>query len=222
LKLLAIESAFEACSAALWLDGACLERFAPGPRAHAENLLPFVHDLLDESATPLSGLDGIVFSRGPGSFTSLRIGIGVVQGLAWGADLPVVPVSSLRCVAQSAVGMGVTHAWVTMDARMNEVFSACFAVTDGVMHAVNEESVCAPQSAIPDESVLWSAVGNGIGRFEKLGRVPVKDRWPDLIARAAHLVPLALSDWAQGLALPAEQAQPVYLRNQVADKPKPN
>ncbi len=222
MKLLAIESAFEACSAALWLDGACLERFAPGPRAHAENLLPFVHELLDESGTPLSGLDGIAFSRGPGSFTSLRIGIGVVQGLAWGADLPVVPVSSLRCVAQAAVGMGVTQAWVAMDARMDEVFSACFSVKDGIMHPAGEERVCAPQSAIPDDSLSWSAVGNGFERFETLSMLPVKDRWPAVVARAGHIVPLALSDWALGLAVSAEQAQPVYLRNQVADKPKPS
>ncbi len=219
MKLLAVESAFEACSAALWLDGECLERFAPGPRGHAEHLLPFVQELLDESGLVLGALDGIVFSRGPGSFTSLRIGIGVVQGLAWGAGLPVVPVSSLRCVAQAAAGEGVERAWVAMDARMDEVFSGCFTVTDGLMEAAGAEQVCAPAAAIPAEPASWSAVGNGFERFPALSAVPVRDRWPALVARAADLARLGAAEFERGLALPAEQAQPVYLRNQVADKP---
>lgn len=221
MKLLAIESAFEACSVALWLDDQHLERFAPGPRGHAENLLPFVQALLDESGVPLNALDGIAFSRGPGSFTSLRIGIGVVQGLAWGADLPVVPVSSLRCVAQAAAENGIERAWVAMDARMNEVFSGCFVGPGGLMQASGPEQVCTPRSAIPESPETWSGVGNGFDRFDALATVTVKDRWPEVVASAAHVARLAVPDLRDGLGVPAEQAQPVYLRNHVADKPGP-
>lgn len=219
MKLLAIEAAFESCSVGLWLDGAYRERLAPGPRGHAENLLPFVQSLLAESGSALSALDGIAFSRGPGSFTSLRIGIGVVQGLAWGADLPVIPVSSLRCVAQGVVSEGVDRAWVSIDARMDEVFSACFVADKGLMALDGEERVCAPVSAIPGNPGTWSAVGNGFERFASLATTPVLDRWPAAIARAHAVAVLGATDFARGLALPAEQAQPVYLRNRVADKP---
>lgn len=221
MKLLAIESSFEACSAALWLNGASQERLAPGPKDHAGHLLPFVQDLLDEAGIALGSLDGIAYSRGPGSFTSLRIGIGVVQGLAWGADLPVVGVSSLRCVAQAVAREGVERAWVAMDARMNEVFSACFTLKDGLMHESGEERVCAPASAIPADPSLWSGVGNAFERFEVLSTLPVHDRWTGATARAVNIARLALADFEQGLAQAADQAQPVYLRNQVAQKPPP-
>jgi len=101
-RILAIETSAEACSVALAVDDEIEERFELAPMRHAELLLPFVRELLSRAEQPLAGLDAIAFGRGPGSFTSLRIGIGVVQGLAWGADIPVVPVSSLASAAQDA------------------------------------------------------------------------------------------------------------------------
>lgn len=224
MKLLAIESAFEACSVALWQEGACVERVHSEPRGHATVLLPLVEALLAEGAVTLGGLEGIAFSRGPGSFTSLRIGIGVVQGLAFGADLPVWPVSSLRLVAQGAVApltggaSDVNQAWVAMDARMGEVYTGCFRLENDRMEAVGPERVCAPEAAVPPDREAWTPLGSGFERFEALqdaasGRG--RAAWP----RAAVLASLAAAEWQPDRALPAEQAQPVYLRDQVADKP---
>ncbi len=220
MNLLAIDSAFEPCSAALWMDGEVLERFDPGPRHHAERLLPFVQDLLAESGLALRSLDAIGFSRGPGSFTSLRIGIGVVQGLAWGADLPVVPVSSLRTVAQVVAGQGVARACVAMDARMDEVFCGRYEAVDGLMRAVGNERVCDPARALPDDAAAWMGVGNGFERYAVLSAAPVAGRITDALPRAAALARLAAFELAEGGEVSAELAQPVYLRNHVADKPK--
>ena len=146
MKLLAIETATETCSVALTVNGEVLEYYRHAPREHAELLLPWIEKLLAEAGMVFSSLDAIAFSRGPGSFTSLRIGIGVVQGLAWAADLPVIPVSSLAATAQTAVGEGIGSALTALDARMNEVFAGTFKLnSDGVMAPVDEERVCSPE-----------------------------------------------------------------------------
>ncbi len=134
MHLLAVETSTETVSVALSINGEVFEHYQHAPRQHAELLLPWVEQLLAEAEIGFSSLDAIAFSRGPGSFTSLRIGIGVVQGLAWASDLPVIPVSSLAATAQSAFGENITSALIALDARMNEVFSGMFvANSDGIM-----------------------------------------------------------------------------------------
>lgn len=221
MKLLAIETAFEACSVALSLDGDCRERFEVTPRGHAERVLPWVEALLAEAGVPLGSLDAIAFSRGPGSFTSLRIGIGVVQGLAFGAGLPVVPVSSLATTARAA---GAPRALVAMDARMQEVFCGAFQVGEGEIREVLAESVCPPEQVRLPGGDGWALVGNGFERFPVLAALAAQagevhaGTWP----RASLVAELA-SQWLNGHSpLPAEAAQPVYLRDKVADKPGSN
>jgi len=221
VKLLAIESAFEPCSVALYRDGAVVaERVHDEPRGHAERLLPFVSDVLRESGLDLGELDAIAFSRGPGSFTSLRIGIGVVQGLAFGADLPVVGVSSLQAVAQAALPRGVTRACVAMDARMDEVYAGCFERDGDLMRPVDAERVCAPAAALPARPEAWTGVGNGFARFEVLASAPMAGVEADIWPRAADVAVLAARRLASAPALSAAEAQPVYLRDRVAEKPR--
>ncbi len=192
------------------------------PRGHADLLLPWVQDLLAQGGIGLSSLDALVFGRGPGSFTSLRIGIGVTQGLAWGADIPVVPVSSLQSTAQVAAESGVNLAIVALDARMSEVYAGTFKLDkNGLMQANGKEMVCSPQKLCKLESRGWFGVGNGFERYPELAEFTESldgvytDIWPS----AKAMIPLA-QDWLKSnTALPAEKAQPVYLRDKVAEKP---
>jgi len=227
VKLLAVDTAFETCSVALSLAGDVHLRFEHAPRGHAALLLPWVQELLAGAGVALADLDAVAFNRGPGSFTSLRIGIGVVQGLAWGADLPVAPVSSLQCTAQAALAgareQGGTISGdcvVAMDARMGEVFAARFECVEGWMTPAGAEKVCAPADAAAMLQGGDAAVGNGFDRYPALqsaaeGRAAAPGAWPD----AGVIAALAERWLAENAALPAEQAQPVYLRDKVADKP---
>ena len=151
-RLLALETSSEACSVALRVDGETRELHEHAPMRHAELLLPAISSLLAEAGMKVSDLDAIAFGRGPGSFTSLRIGIGVVQGLAWAADVGVVPCSSLAAVAYAAVnraGGFSGQVCVAVDARMQEVFSAEFTgAGGGPPQPAGAERVCAA-GAVP-------------------------------------------------------------------------
>ena len=152
--LLAVETSAEACSAALAAGGAITDFCEHAPLRHAEVLLPAIDRLLQQSGRDLGSLDGIAFGRGPGSFTSLRIGIGVVQGLAWASGLPVIPVSSLAAAAQAAADEGIepgTRLVVALDARMDEVYTAEFlGGADGLVRPDGAERVCAPEARHSD------------------------------------------------------------------------
>jgi len=225
--LLAIETSSEACSVALHSNGETREFFEQAPMRHAELLLPAVQSLLDTAGLPLASLDAIAFGRGPGSFTSLRIGIGVVQGLAWGVDLPVVPISSLAAVAQQAAAVAsaeITGICVAMDARMQEVYTGNFQRQEnGFVMASNEERVCSPDLiSIPGDEPFITA-GNGFERFEELQLSAAKasEYHPDIWPRAETICKLALKWLESNEPLSAGLAQPVYVRNNVASKPKP-
>jgi len=221
MNLLAIETATETVSVALSLNGEVVERYQHAPRQHAELLLPWVEQLLADAGVGFTALDAIAFSRGPGSFTSLRIGIGVVQGLAWASDRPVIPVSSLAATAQTAAGQGIDSALVALDARMNEVFTGMFEVnSNGIMISTGEEKVCGPEEVqSPVDSDYWG-VGIGFDRYPALNRLTGQllgiraDIWP----KASSVLKLAQEWLCTHEALPAEQAQPVYLRDNVAKK----
>jgi tRNA threonylcarbamoyladenosine biosynthesis protein TsaB len=221
MNLLAIETATETVSVALEMDGEVLEYYQHAPRRHAELLLPWVEQMLAEAGIGFASLDAIAFSCGPGSFTSLRIGIGVVQGLAWASDRPVVPVSSLAATAQTAVGEAINSALVALDARMNEVFTGTFEVnSNGIMLPTSKEKVVSPEDVHLPANPETYGIGIGFGRYSILNKLSGNlagvrsDIWP----KASSVLKLA-GEWLRDHeALPAEQAQPVYLRDDVAKK----
>ncbi len=222
MNLLAIETASESCSVALSAAGEVCTRQAHAPREHAERLLPWVQSLLAEAGLRVHDLDAIAFSRGPGSFTSLRIGIGVVQGLAWGAQVPVVPVSSLQTMAQASVARGVGAALVALDARMDEVYGGLFRLDEhSIMRPDGPERVGSPAALAAMATAEVTGVGNGFARYAELAAVGQSlagvhaDIWPE----ASSLLTLAAAWLECNPPLPPEQAQAVYLRDRVADKP---
>ncbi len=165
MKILAIDTATENCSAALLIDGNVRLREIEMERGHAERILPMVDELLSEAGITLQDLDAIAFGRGPGSFTGVRLAVTVTQGLAFGANLGVVPVSDLRAVAQRAFDLDatLTRALVCNDARMSEVYWACYERGgDGLARLQGEEHVGKPSEVkLPPEWSTATAVGRG-------------------------------------------------------------
>ena len=222
MKLLALDSATEACSAALLQDGAVSERFEMIGRGHAERLLPMADALLGEAGLTLGNLDAIAFGRGPGGFTGLRIAAGVAQGLAAGARLPVVPVSNLAAVAAAATReSGALRILACLDARMGEVYWAAFAWEAGTAQARTEERLSKPMGVLPPEPEVWLGAGSGFAAYpeiaERLGaRLAEVDG--DVLPHAADIARLAVFELAAGRGVPATRALPVYLRNDVVHR----
>jgi tRNA threonylcarbamoyladenosine biosynthesis protein TsaB len=216
--LLALDTATEACSVALLHDGKVLSHYEVIPRLHAQKLLPMIKELLAEAGIGLSALDAIAFGRGPGAFTGVRIAIGVVQGLAFGLDRPVLPVSNLAVLAQRAFReQGVRQVAAAIDARMDEVYWGCYAETAGEMRLIGHEAVMAPESAIlpVDASGDWFGAGTGWGYADRIP-VAVSAQDASLLPHAQDLLALGTFAWHRGEAIVADDAQPVYLRDKVA------
>ncbi|MDF9392274.1 MULTISPECIES: tRNA (adenosine(37)-N6)-threonylcarbamoyltransferase complex dimerization subunit type 1 TsaB [Methylococcus] len=225
--LLAIETATEACSAALYLDGAVLERYQVAPREHNRLILPMLESLLAEAGIALGGVDAVAFGRGPGSFTGVRIAAGVAQGIAFALDLPVAPVSTLAALADEAITeTGCEYAFPCIDARMAEVYFAVYRRdAEGYPVLLGQERVLAPGQADFSPGAAGIAIGSGWATYQsdlsslaggRLASV-LSGRFP----RAAAVVRLGARTHALGGCVPAEQALPVYLRDDVARKPKP-
>lgn len=226
VRLLALETATDACSAALWRDGEVIERFEIAPRRHVALLLPFVESLLADASIGVAQLDGVAFGRGPGSFTGLRIAAGMAQGIAFGADVPVLPVSTLAALAQGCVRECSAQAVLAaLDARMQEVYFGAYRVcADGLVALVGEEMVCAPAAIAVPEGNDWYTAGDGWASYRdtmhaRLTQPPVGEM-DTACPHAADIARLGAALWVQGGAIPAEQAAPVYLRNDVAAKPR--
>jgi tRNA threonylcarbamoyladenosine biosynthesis protein TsaB len=220
LKILALDTATENCSAALWMSGGVLLREAEAERGHAELILTMIDELLKESATRLSDLTAIAFGRGPGSFTGVRLAASVTQGLAFGAGVPVVPVSDLRAVAQRVAAQQVL---VCNDARMQEVYWACFERgPDGLMQPVTDERVSKPADVqLPP---AWKGVGAGRGfaaytTLQERLADQLSNIEPTVLPHAREVALLAVEEVRGGRLRPPESAVPTYIRDDVA-KPR--
>ena len=229
MKILALDTSTEACSAALLADGRVLAHAEEAPRGHAELILPMVESLLAEAGLTLRGLDAIAFGRGPGSFTGVRLAASVVQGLAYGAALGVVPVSTLRAVALQAFahpeGAAADHVLVCNDARMQETYWCAYRRgADGLPEALRDEAVGPPASvARPTVAGVarWIGAGRGFRAYPSLGAslpsgVSPSAALVDLLPQATAILELARPEVAAGRLRPATEALPVYLRDDVA------
>lgn len=227
-RILAIDTATEACSVALWNNGEKHALFEICPREHTQRILPMVQQILAESGVSLNQLDALAFGRGPGSFTGVRIGIGIAQGLAMGADLPMIGVSTLATMAQGAFRqMGATQVLAAIDARMGEVYWGQYQrQNDGVWVSENTEAVFTPERAQQNVMVLageWASVGTGWGTYPDMAAatpIMLVDGQITL-PQAEDMLPLALVDFALGKMTAVENAQPTYLRNEVTWKKLP-
>ena len=218
MNILSLDTAADGCSVALRAAGSLIERDDAAPRKHAASLLPMAQACLAEAGLRLADLDAIAFGRGPGSFTGLRIAAGVAQGIAFGAGLPVVPVSNL---AAAAVVAGHAHGWqrvlVAFDARMGEVYAGAYEIdAAGRPMLVGEEALLAPGDlAAPGSD--WRGAGSAFAAWPGLAvTAGVVSADSALAPRARDLLDIAADACARGLAVPAEEALPVYLRERVA------
>jgi tRNA threonylcarbamoyladenosine biosynthesis protein TsaB len=215
MKILALETATDPGSVALWLDGRVVARDCPREQSNSAALLPLAEATLKTEGLSFPDLDGIAFGMGPGSFTGLRVSCGVAQGLALARDLPLIGVGTLEAMALAADGERVI---VALDARMGEVYYGLFV--DGVLHG--EIGVCPPERfPLPplSDSSEWLACGNGLSAYPVLRErlAGVVSQWkPDILPHAEFVARLAAPRMERGECIDPADAAPLYVRNKVA------
>ncbi|MGP5564732.1 MULTISPECIES: tRNA (adenosine(37)-N6)-threonylcarbamoyltransferase complex dimerization subunit type 1 TsaB [Halomonadaceae] len=227
LYLLALDASSSACSAALLRQQGsqreCLARFEMTPRAHTRRLMPMVDDILAEANISTQQLDAVAFGRGPGSFTGLRIAAGAAQGLAFGLDRPLLGISTLEALAlQAHRRYHFRHVVTALDARMGEIYAATWHCLNDTLSLQSDEVVVAPANfCLPAEETDWVGVGSGFTLWDDFAlslQANMSQHLTDLEPRAEEMAWLAARDLEAGLGQAAHEAQPVYLRNDVAWK----
>jgi len=231
MNILAIDTATEACSAALYINGQLRSSYQLAPREHSRLILKMIDGLLSEAELPVSQLDAIAFGRGPGSFMGLRIAAGVVQGIAFAHDIPVIPVSTLKAIAQRAYEQTKNKYILTaIDARMDEVYWAAYSLEEQLWHLHGEESVISPDKVSLTELLSqtdgpWIGAGTGWASYKDrlllTANCQLPTILPDCLPSAEVIVKISVGEFKAGNVISAAEAIPVYLRNDVAKKPKP-
>ncbi len=221
MKILAFDTATDACSVALLTEGRIFQHAEIAPRRHAELILPMIRDMLQGAGLGLNQLDAIAVGQGPGSFIGVRTAVGVAQGLAMGAGLPVIPVSTLQAIAQAAYEQSQ---WVNIisgwDARMQAIYWGAFSLnSENIMAPIQSEALNAPAEIKLPLEKKWRLAGNAweVYRQELTSLDYSQDaEVPDIYPQAAAIIRLAEFYYRQGKFLAPELLEPVYLRNQVA------
>lgn len=223
-KILALDASTDACSVALSIDGATSHIFELAAKSHTQRLLPMVDEILRAANCRLQDLDAIAYGRGPGSFTGLRICMGVVQGLAFGANLPVIPISTLQAMAQGFLTENANTSLpllVALDARMDEIYWGLFSA-DKIPQALSDEHVMKPadvceQRVIQDLNKQFIAIGPG-WHYADLQTLVPNQLVQDVHPNAKDILTLAIDTFQQGKSISILDAQPVYLRDSVSWK----
>jgi len=210
--ILALETASDPGSVALWRDGEVVAGECPLGRSNSETLLPLAQSMLDAAGLGFADLNGIAFGAGPGSFTGLRVACGVAQGLAVARGLPLIGIGTLQAMAQASGGERVI---VALDARMGEVYFGIFVKGE----QQGELGVYAPEAVPLPEGTGWLACGNGLSAYPALrerlsGQVEV---WmPEVMPSAEAVVRLAAPRLERGERIDPADAVPLYVRDKVA------
>ena len=225
MKLLAIDTTESGCSAALHIEGENHGIFELAPRKHSELILPMIDRVLSGSGVSQSQLDAVAFCRGPGSFTGVRIAASVAQGLAVAQDLPIVAISSLTALAQGCYRrLAKTQVLAGLDARMSEVYWSACELREGVMQAIDFEVVARIENLVSIQGDQWWGVGSAWDEFESElnGQFPEQVQGVDRgqTIDALDVAALAAVAYAKGETVSIDQAVPIYLRDDVAAKPK--
>ena len=219
MRILALEASTEYCSVALWQDGNIASRCELVGQKHSEVLIEMLDELLRAEDVTLAQVDGIAFGMGPGSFTGVRIACGVAQGLALGADLPVVGICTLHALAQAS---GRDKVIAALDARMAEVYHAAYERRGDTWVTVCEPSLCLPQAAPQVAGSGWFGAGSGFAAHgaalaeRYAGQLAGSDA--QAVPQASAIAMLAAPLFAAGQGVDAAQAIPLYLRDKVALK----
>ena len=219
MPFLALDTSTEYLSLAVTTPDDIVGRCWHIEQKHAEQTLPRLAELLNDCQLTMQDIEGIAFGNGPGSFTGLRIGCGIVQGLAFACDLPVIGISTLEALAQ---GCGANRVLACLDARMNQVYAAAYERTDAGWHEVIPATVCDPHALPLPPGDDWTGVGSGFAAYGTIlaehlsGKLIATEA--DRIPQAADMLALALPRFAAGLGRPAQEAELVYLRDKVALK----
>lgn len=219
MKLLAIETATEACSVALSIDGEMRERFEIAPRRHAELVLPWCDALLSEAGVSRGQLDAIAVGRGPGAFTGVRLAIAIAQGIALGLDRPLVPLSTLQVLAAGVNAREGDRVLAAIDARMHEIYWTGYRLHDGALEEISPERVV-PSSQVMVEGAGWHGIGTGFAAEQSQLATRLASQLATIDAsalpHAADLARLAVAAFARGGAVSPDLVEPAYLRNNVA------
>ncbi|MFQ6371051.1 tRNA (adenosine(37)-N6)-threonylcarbamoyltransferase complex dimerization subunit type 1 TsaB [Shewanella sp. YIC-542] len=224
--ILALDTCTELCSAALQWPGGRLAAAEEAPREHSQRLLPMIDSLLTQAGLTMADVGLIVYGRGPGSFTGIRICTSMTQGLALARDVPVLGVSTLAAMAQKVISTtGARYVISAIDARMDEIYWGCFVAQDGLAVLVGEEQVTAPDALLAafDTTDEILACGSGFARYPQLLQqvdnltLLESVKYPD----ADAMLTLAVNAWQQGHATAVDELAPVYLRDTVAWKKLP-
>lgn len=216
-SLLAIETSSLAGSVALMIRGEVRELRSPDKVSHSAWILPTIQQLLAEASVSLQQLDAIAYGAGPGAFTGLRLACGIAQGLSLGAELPLIGVGSLEALALSA---NAPRVLVAVDARMNEIYTACYAVHDAAVQELVAPVCVPPESLTAPDGRDWAGCGSAFAVYGELltARIGGCLRSVDAAAvpRAADVARLAAPRVARGETLDAALAAPLYVRDKIA------
>lgn len=220
MKLLAIETSAQACSVAIKLADKVKVIHQVAPREQAQRILSDIQTCLSECNIQLNQLDAIAFGCGPGSFTGIRIAASVAKGLAYAANLPVIAVSSLAALAQTAYHeTGWKNLVVAVDARIEEVYWGRYQVNaGGLVEPLGEDTVCSPQEMTLTSDRDWYGVGEAWSIYEQI--IPIRPSAVNtsVIATAAAVAELAAQKYSCHEVQSARDILPHYVRDQVANR----